>query len=719
MKPQRPLFLPLLFLALLLLTACGQTAPTRPPRPTRPAGSPPANTAQPTAVSPTTEPAATAVPNPTAVPLSACDQPLCYQQTVSLLRLQNRPVSDNVVKLFSAAADPERNLVYVSGIMSQYIAIWDGTAEAWVGTIDSGEPVGTLKYLYLDPAANYLYIFNAASTQLSRIDLNDGQRVGPVSLNGQFGAHHALVDSDRTRLYLTAAAEPGFRVYDGRTLEQIAATDEMGPDTGAMAFNAARDQIYVLGAYSEEAERRVYVLDPDSGQVMDEIRYQNPIPGRVGYLFADPTGFLLIGGSRQILLINQQGEAMGSFALPGQNALQDMLYDPAAQTLYVLSLSRPSAGQVAGTGGVLQAVDLNGSITAQLEFGRKVHRMTLNPADGHLYIANGDASTVWRIDAATLAEAEPLRLGDSVEGIVFSPNGGTVYVNSRLGGSYLAAINLDTGAFEPFAAGFWPIPIRADSDNRQLFVLNAWESTLDVFGIENGRQPIATIPLGLPPGSTDRLPDLTIDSARRLAYAAYPEFGQIAVASWETLAAVTTITLPDFRAGDTGGGPGQVQVAVNEAANRLFVYRAQEALLDVYDGDNGYALLDQLPLPQMRQVKTTADMLFFDGGTNKLYIGPLELDGDTGQPTGRALTEGQQVFGLDEARGLLWTYAGNDDGTTTLAALDRETLAVQVSEYIPADPDYLPHFALSPDGRRIAVGFLITGTVDVYQVGEQ
>ncbi len=719
MDQQRP-FLSLLLLFLLVLTACNPAAPTRPARPTRLSAPPPTQPADTdTPLFPTAPPAATAVPNPTPMPLPDCDQTLCFNQTVSLLALQNRPVPDNVVKLFSAAADPDRNLVYVSGIMSQYIAVLDGTTEAWVDTIDSGVPVGALKYLYLDPAANYLYIFNAASAQLSRIDLNSGDMAGPVPLGERFVAHFALVDTGRTRLYLTAGTEPGFRAFDGRTLEQVAATNEMGLDTGSMAFNAAHDEIYVLGSFSQETQRRIYVLDPDSGQVMDEIVYDYPYPGRVGYLFADPAGeFLLVGGSRQVIQLDRRGETLGSFAWQGQGVVQDMLYDPEAQTLHLLSLERPSAGQVAAMGGALQAYDLNGRVTTQLNFGRKIHQLALNPANGRLYIPNGDASTVWSVDAGAYAEAVPLSLGDSVEGIVFSPDGRTLFVNSRLGGSYLAAYNLDSGAFERFEAGFWPIPIRAGSDNRRLIVLNAWESALMVYDIENGRQQaLGTISLDLPPGSTDRLPDLAIDSTHHLAYAAYPEFGQVAVANWETMASVTTITVPDFKSGDTGGGPGQLQVAVNETANRLFVYRATEKTVDVYDGGAGYARTGQVSLPQMREVATTADMLFFDPGRNALFVGPLELDGDTGQPTGRVLPQGQQVFGLDEARDLLWTFAEDGAGGMTLAALDRDSLGVRFAESVPVIPSYLPHFTLSPAGDKIAIGYLITGTVDLYLIG--
>lgn len=79
-----------------------------------------------------------------------CDQPLCLSQTVDTLELQDRPLDENVLKIFSAAADTANNRVYVSGIMSRDIAVLDGATEEWLGTIDSGTDGRGLKYLYAD-----------------------------------------------------------------------------------------------------------------------------------------------------------------------------------------------------------------------------------------------------------------------------------------------------------------------------------------------------------------------------------------------------------------------------------------------------------------------------------------------------------------------------------------------------------------------------------------
>lgn len=221
---------------------------------------------------------------------------------------------------------------------------------------------------------------------------------------------------------------------------------------------------------------------------------------------------------------------MGAFPIRDEGQVQDVLFAPNSNHVVVLSLERPAEGQMSGVGGVYQVYDpASGRVTNEVSFGRKQHRMELNPANQRICIANRDASAVWSIDTRTFADAIPLHLGDSLEQIVVSGDGATFVLSSRLAGSYMTTLDLDTGAFDSFESGTWPLPLRRDADGQQLFVLNTWDSTLGVYEFDPQRISIGLVELGLPAGSTDRPPDLAIDSTRQRAYAAYPEFGQIMV----------------------------------------------------------------------------------------------------------------------------------------------------------------------------------------------
>ena len=676
------------FLAFIVVS-CAQTAPQTPPIADD--------------ESPTDIPTA-----PTAAPIQTdCAEPMCLAGSFSLLELQNRAIDENVLKLFSAAVDSTRNLVYVSGIMTSDIGIMDGSTETWIGTLETGFTDRAIKYIHLDSVANYLYIVDASNTELRRVDVESGEIAGPIPLpDGGFG-QLAIVDEVHTRFYL--ATQKGLVAFDGKTLEQLYTVEGLSDNVGPMRYNPAADVFYMLDSTSKETERAINILDGASGQITGAINYSAPQGGRSRWLHFDPADqTFIVGLDRIVLLLDIHGNEFGSFSLSGRQALEDQLYDPATKRLFVLSTQSPQNGQVSGIGGQMDVYDLSGSLLSSFSVGRKPHRMTFNPTNSHIYIPNGDASVVWSIDTQAPTQANPLRLGDSVEQIVVSGDGSTLYLASRLGGSYLARYQLDTAEFESFTAGTWPIPVRRDSSGEHLFTLNAWDSTLSVFSLSPEQTLLGTIPLGIPAGSTDRLPDLAIDSAHSLAYAAYPEFALVAVVDWAKQTPVATIPITGAEGGDTGGGPGQLQVAVNESANRVFVYESKRSRLFIYDAANNYASLGEVDLRE----ESGADLFFFDAQNNRLFLGALELDGTSGQPTGRSLA-GDKIFGMDSD--LYWVV---DEANNVILAVDRDTLAIRHSQPMPESGTNLPNLAYNPVRNEVYVGYLSSAQVYIFNVGE-
>ena len=650
-----------------------------------------------------------------------CDAVVCRYASVTLLDMMDRSLEHNVLKLFSTAIDAVRNRIYVSGIMTTHIGVLDGASEAWIDTVYSGIIGNSLKYLYVDPVANYLYIVDTTNAELRRIALDSGERVGPVSLPFGIGGHNVAIDTTRTRFYLTTGDSPSFRAFDGHTLDVIYTNDEMGLGTGNMAYDEQDDLLYILDSAAEDAQRAIHVLDPNTGGLQGAIRYNAPPGVRARWLAHDPEQRqFVVGSDRFVFFLDEDGNEVGAFPIRDAGQVQDVLYDPISNQVVVLSLDRPAEGQVSGVGGIYQVYDPDsGQLTSEVTFGRKPHRMELNPANQHIYIANGDASAVWSIDTHTFDDALPLHLGDSLEQIVVSGDGRTLVLSSRLGGSYMATLDLDTGAFDSFESGTWPLPLRRDADGQQLFVLNAWDSTLSVHEFDAQHTSIGLAELGPPAGSTDRLPDLAIDGTRQRAYAAYPEFGQIAVVDLETLQTLSPITLTGFETGDIGGSPGQLQVAVNVAAGRLFAFWARAQLLSVFNVTAAPLEIDELDLSGLgwsRSINVGADFLFFDAGTGRLFVGPFELDGVTGAPTGRSLAGGTVIFGLNEADNLYWAYEVRDR-KVTLFALDRDSLSVVDSTSLDTTATLTPTFGYNAVRDEIYVGYLNTATLELYTTG--
>ncbi|MDR7476060.1 MAG: PQQ-binding-like beta-propeller repeat protein [Armatimonadota bacterium] len=432
-------------LLVLLLSACTPppAPPTGLPRPTAPPAAPPTGLAAPSPAPspPTVLPTATPSGGPTTgssltlPPLPTCADLACPWTTLNIARLQGHTPDANVLKLFSAAADPVRQRIYVAGILTRPIAVLDAAGGQWSGTVDSGIDGSAYRYLYLDPVANYLYIVDDSHHRLFRLDLTTNEMAGPVSLPERVG--RVAVDTHRARLYLTTPDAPTFRAVDGRTLETLYTADP-GPGAGSIAFAEKSDTLYVLNLAPQRGGQ-IFRLDPETGRVIETISYNAPPAGRPRFLAADDArAHLVVATERVVQVLDLTGQEVSAFPLPRAGELQDLAFDPVHEQLVALWLELPSEGQVAALGGRLQVYDLNtGRTLHELAFGAKPHRLTLDAANGKLYIPEGDASILWSIDTSSYVEATPLRLGDSVEQVVVADGGRRIFLTSRLGGGRL------------------------------------------------------------------------------------------------------------------------------------------------------------------------------------------------------------------------------------------------------------------------------------------
>lgn len=238
-------------------------------------GLPTAQTPEPSNVQPETE-----SPDTITLDTASCSDPMCLTTSLSLTRLQNRGVDENVVKLFSVAVDEEHNLVYVAGIMTPNVAILDGSTEKWIGIVETGVTERGIKYIYFDSAAQYLYVFETESSTLRRINVATGEMATPAHLNGGF-ASVAFVDETHTRFYLPI--KKGLTAFDGNTLQELFVAQGLGENSGAMVYDQATDSIYMLASQGKSA-RSILVINAASGQVTGEIQYNTQANGRAPVL---------------------------------------------------------------------------------------------------------------------------------------------------------------------------------------------------------------------------------------------------------------------------------------------------------------------------------------------------------------------------------------------------------------------------------------------------
>lgn len=263
--------------------------------------------------------------------------------------------------------------------------------------------------------------------------------------------------------------------------------------------------------------------------------------------------------------------------------------------------------------------------------------------------------------------------------------------------------------------------MRTDARGEKLFIVNAWDSTLSIYDVKGARTLVATIPLGLPHGSTDRLPDLAIDTTHQRASVAYPEFGKIVVVDWAARQIVKTIDVTGFKTGDTGGGPAQLQVAVNENANLLYAFWKDERRLTIYDAAYNVVATQDLRALDWKSLRDApdADNLFVDAAKHRLFVSAFELDARTGKPTGRKLARGQQIVTLNAAANTYWAIGVETIGgktTNVVVTLDRESLAVRAAKSLNAVSGNGESFALDLARKRLYVGKMTTLEIEMWVI---
>lgn len=626
-----------------------------------------------------------------------------------VLRALGRPLDRNVLKLFRVAADGSRNRLFVTGIMSPYIAMLDGDTHAPIRTFDTGIGGNAIKYLALDEGHNRLYVRDDTNRQVLALDLNTGGRIGPVAVAGIAGGMTA--DPNRGLLYIPTLDAPGLLAVNGANFETSFTSSAFGTAVTSLLVDANEDVLY--GLESVQGEGRIYKMRlSDRSTTAIEFDLNPRVAARAFQWSRSGQRFHVCAPGLGILVVSAAGRIEQSLPLPDGLDFQDMSFDDRNGRLFALFLEPAAAGEAAATGAHLWSYD-GRNWSEKAAFGIKPHSVVVNPASGRFYAPAGDESTVWWGEGAATA-ASRLRIGDSVESVVVA--GSALYMNSRLGGSHLLTCDLDGNGMASFTAGTWPVVMSVDSTGRTMVVLNAWDSTLSVFDLPS-RQLSATIAIGLATGTTDRLPDLAVDFSRQRAYAAYPEFGQIAVIDLANRTALASINVAGFTTGDTGGGPNQIEVGVSESGGRLLVYCGSLRRLAAYDitGSTARLVAETETPPPSGGERLAWKQMFVDAARERVLIGRDVYDARTGRSVGTRIGAGQKVFASDDARDVYWAVTVADE-VIAVHTLDRSSLAVIDTQELGA-ADYLaPGLAVDTAGGRLYVSHLTAATVDIYRI---
>ncbi len=668
-----------------------------------------------------------------AVQPSSCADFICPLSTLRATRLMQRSIDKNVLSLSSAVADSVRNRVYVIGRLSPYIAVLDGVTEEWQSILDCSYPLENIqKRIYFDPLANYLYIIDLSNQQLKRIDIASGTTVGPIILPEGEGI--AAVDTLRGRLYLFSRKPPFFTIVDGKNLNRLVTSNNLPATIIDATYHEDTDSLILLNSISD-TEGEIILWDAKTNTIKAKLYFPIEPETTLQRLAVDSSEIrFFVFSSRWILVIQQDGKVLKQFPLPQDIMFKAMAYDPSHDILAIAGTKCQQNALSCRGGQVYFFNPTSGTFISHLAVGDALNGLIFNPANYHFYAFGEQEPGLWSISADAIVE-EPylIPLGDSIEQVVLSQQGRKIFWNSRYGDAYLIGYNIDDGTYEVVTSNRMPTPLRIIQDGQNiehLFVLNAWDSRLNIFRTQPHISWENAIDFGLPVNTSACLPDLAIDSEHSLAFAAFPQFRKIAIADWENgntlgyieISKEISQNLPSEGC-DT---QAQLQLLANPKEQQLYILlnQKQHHRLLIYHSLPPFSLIKDINLNHLdwKLIERSAvmELLFLDSEFNRLFIGPYAFDIQALTLTNEKLSRGQAVFAIDPLTNS-YLAIGVEEGSERLSyvilALFRKSLSMRQSQVLASARSIRPGVAFDPQRRLLYVSDAVKAELQLFNVG--
>ncbi len=674
----------------------------------------------------TPPPSSTSTPPPS--PPSAA--PTLWQ-TVAINPLHGWPSAlGNHLKVFDIAVDETRGRAYLQGILTAGIAVIDTATNTLTATVDSGLGLATYHrtYLAVHPDTGTIYVADYSGKTLRRVAPESGGVSASVTLSGR--PTHILLDPVANRVYLTMKEEHRIAVYDATSLALV---KEVGVSPAAplgMILDTTGSRLYVVDSRPPRAGRsHLLVLNTATLALETPLTFANPTNRPPVFVDLEPaSGDLFVTTPEDLFRLAPSGAVRWRASLP-DNAKAPFYW---AVTGKVYLVSRNGISPVRSTLAVVDAV--TGTVDTVVDLGLGgVQRAAFDHRTGTMYATTGEFTALVIVDARTYQVTKTLDLGNSVEDIAVAADG-TAYFANRLGGSTVIAYRADTGEWNEFIAGGWPTGVDVDPALNRLFVLSHFDGTVSAYDLAaDSLYPtrLATIPLGVQ-DVTDAISAQVVDTAHHRVITAHPEHDRIVIVDGEKLQVVKTIAdIPSFAYRKDVQGRGHVQLAVDEARNKLYVFARGAHKVDVFDGNANYAYLRTIDLngqPWDWADTFRDESLWMDSARGRLYVGPIIIDTATDAVVGTLPAgAGKVVVGQD--RWFLYVLSLATSSTQSLipdtryqvsdiryqmTLLDPQNHTVYVTFPLRPQTFVPPYFAVDAAHGRVYVGYMQAAEVDIY-----
>lgn len=608
----------------------------------------------------------------------------------------------NTIKMYGIAHDDRRNLLYTQGSPTRNVAVVNMTTQRHVASFVM-PPSAQLTTLSVNPVNGYVLVTTpeAQPVRVYMVNPESGTTTGTYQYNRSPSG--IAFDRVQNRIFLSDGA--GIKVLNGASMQELSTINPQ-MQAGGLAVDSAANELYVCSrdVVQGNAEIKVYSL----ANLMVSRSYRVPTTVPLGNIVIEPTKmrFFLLG-LQSIKKIDYGNIFTVSDLVTLPSAVNGMAYLPDVQTFYGADEDGYTAQGTKGTWSKLYRFNMATSRLDSMLFGDKCYNLIADARrnfiagqsmhSGHIHILSGLTGAVDSVDVS-----------ESIDDIVATPDGQTVFCAKRLGGSRIAAYSPQSGSTSEFRSGNWPALVFSETlqGKSWLYAVNMLESTVS-FVDATTKQVTKIVPLGIPECRTDAIVTGALDTKNNLLYVAAPEFGSLAVVNTATQAMSRILTLPRYVFNeDTEKAIGSVQIAAAPELNKVFVLLKTQRILLAYNTTTG--VWDSVSLSGTRYPQGMsafeAKMLVYDAKGQRLFVGNQIVNPTTLASAG-TMAQSRVFLGYNSSGTIAYSLTARGD-TITMMEHSPATLQVQYSRALyVAEDTFMPVFYL--DG--VTNSFYCTG----------
>ena len=549
---------------------------------------------------------------------------------------------DNTLKGISVVADNERQLGYVTGIMTDTVSVVDldtGTLERTFYLTDHAQAT---KKLAFDPIHRQLWaVANKQDAFLWLVDPDTGTVLDSRDIGEDFSEQansypirDVTVDPQSQQLYTLISDVHGNRVVVYDTSLQIVDELLVGRAIVDLEWDVEHNTLIALSAPAPNTGQPAQVFLLPNGSEADQQKFtpdvtsssSNMPPAKIA---VSESGDLFLAGETNLWKIDStNGTVIWHTDLPFQTTELAVSGDqvgvlhqygaPASPDIFISRLSTYNTE--------------NGELIAIRKGRFEASRMDAT-TQGFLVGNGGDASV--SIFPADTTEPTNIQVGSAAEDVLVTPDGNRMLVLNRLGGSQLIEFNLETGASRVLDTVPWPVRMVQRPQDGRLFIFSHFAPTVEVRDLETLEVlgEISLAPHGVGTSYSDTLSDMSADPNGDLLVALQCEQGKVAIIDGATQSVLAVVNLGGLRRND---GPGRMNAAVDlsDPDNRqVFVFLADDNTLYRLEESNDFLphLEASVSVPVDQQVQKTYGFrsVYYSPAIDKVFVWNVAVDPDT------------------------------------------------------------------------------------------